>query len=138
MSHRRWRGVLGWKRTAEKAKQAAPERRDSLTSDRTDPRLGHGIDDAPVAQNAAYLVLSDEDRAKGFVRPVRRSYIHVGAPDGDPGCGALTTMSEAIAETYASEPGFYGATYCVGCRKHRPVGAAGEFVWAGTDERVGT
>lgn len=26
-----------------------------------------------------YLVLSDEERAKGFVRPVRISYLHVGA-----------------------------------------------------------
>lgn len=29
---------------------------------------------------ASYLVLSDEERAKGFVRPVRRSYRHAGRP----------------------------------------------------------
>lgn len=50
----------------------------SLTTDPNDPRLGHGHDDAPVPQNPVYLVLSDEERAKGFVRPVRDSYIHVG------------------------------------------------------------
>ena len=72
----------------------------------------------------AYLVLSDEERAKGFVRPVRRSYIHLT-------CGSVTTMGQAIAETYARDPHFYGATYCVNCKMHRPVGADGEFVWDG-------
>jgi hypothetical protein len=38
-------------------------------------------------------------------------------------------MGQAIAETYARNPGFYGATYCVGCNRHRPVGAEGEFDW---------
>lgn len=52
----------------------------SLTTDPKDPRLGHGADDKPVSQNEAYLVLSDDERAKGFVRPVRRSYLHVGPP----------------------------------------------------------
>lgn len=50
----------------------------SLTTDKNDPRLGHGTDDKPVPQNEVYLVLSEEERAKGFVRPVRNSYIHVG------------------------------------------------------------
>jgi len=48
------------------------------TSDRNDPRLGHGVDDAPVPQNETYLVLADTERAKGFVRPYRDSYRHVG------------------------------------------------------------
>lgn len=90
-----------------------------LTTDPTDPRLGHGPDTEPGPQNEAYLVLSEEERAKGFVRPVRRSYIHTV-------CGVSTRMSQAIAETYARDPKFYGATYCVGCRKHLPVS---EFVW---------
>ena len=50
----------------------------SLTTDPKDPRLGHGVDNEPVPQNEVYLVLSEEERAKGFVRPVRTSYIHVG------------------------------------------------------------
>lgn len=108
------------------------------TSDRNDPRLTHGVDSGPVPQAEAYLVLSDEERAKGFVRPVRLSYRHQ-----DPECGAVTTMARPIAETYAREPGFYGATYCVGCRMHRPVGAHGEFTWMAPDgsdttELVGT
>ncbi len=48
-----------------------------LTSDRNDPKIH---ETRPDGQNEAYIVLSDEERAKGFVRPVRRSYIHVGPP----------------------------------------------------------
>jgi hypothetical protein len=59
------------------------------------------------------------------------------------GCGSVTTMNRAIAETYSASPGFYGATFCVGCRMHLPVGASGEFTWLdehGNDThiRVGT
>lgn len=50
----------------------------SLTDDPKDPGLGRGVDDKPVPQNEKYLVLSAEERAKGFVRPVRRAYVHVG------------------------------------------------------------
>lgn len=124
-----------------------------LTDDPTDPRLTRGVDDAPVPQADAYLVLSEAERARGFVRPVRRAYVHVG-PDGaetdlqdprhhgrtlsvlgDLACGRVTRMSLEIAETYARDPHFYGATYCVGCQAHLPVA---EFVWDGTDERVGS
>lgn len=88
--------------------------------------------------NEAYLVLSDEERAKGFVRPVRRSYRH-----RDAECETVTTMGVALAETYARNPQFYGATYCVSCRMHRPVGEHGEFTWMDehghdTTELVGT
>lgn len=47
----------------------------SLTTDRNDPALQVV---KPDGQNEAYLVLSEEERAKGFVRPVRQSYKHVG------------------------------------------------------------
>ena len=157
----------------------------SLTTDPNHPDLGHGSDTKPVPQNKTYLVLSDEERAKGFVRPVRSSYVHVGPPASKypmrdlteeekerhaqwnyvkfeiyppeklpltgsfwtqerldkaskGGCGTVTTMGQAIAETYARNPAFYGSTYCVGCSRHLPVGAQGEFLWDGTDERVGT
>ena len=160
----------------------------SLTTDPKDPRLGHGVDNEPVPQNEVYLVLSEEERAKGFVRPVRTSYIHVGRDlsyykgihrmlteeeqkeppkyvavmtvleneDGTfkggsyvtteeleayqfgkkiGGCGGPTTMGLALSETYARDPNFYGSTYCTYCRKHLPVS---EFVWAGTNEKVGS
>lgn len=98
------------------------------TTDRNDPRLGHGSNDAPVPQNEVYLVLSDEERARGFVRPVRTKYVHRI-------CGAVTVMGQQIAETYARDPSFYGSTYCTGCGMHRPVN---EFLWLGTDEKVGS
>ena len=110
----------------------------STTSDRNDPRLTHGADTEPTTMAPVYLVLSEEERAQGFVRPFRRSYRHQ-----DPECGAVTTMGVAIAATYASAPGFYGSTWCAGCSMHRPVGDCGEFTWMngdGTDttELVGT
>lgn len=85
----------------------------------------------PDGMQKEYLVLPDEERAKGFVRPVRRTYRHLT-------CGTTTTMGQAIAETYARDPHFYGGTFCVNCRGHFPVGEDGEFVWYGTDEKVGT
>ena len=100
----------------------------TTTDDRNDPRLSHGADSAPVGQAEAYLVLSDDERARGFVRPVRTSYRHAT-------CGATTTMALAIAETYAANPSFYGATYCCACRMHRPVG---EFVWLADGSEVGS
>lgn len=90
-----------------------------LTSDPNDLRLTHGADVEPGPQAEVYLVLSDKQRAKGFVRPVRRTYQH-------DKCGGATTMGQALAETYAREPKFYGATYCVRCQMHLPVG---EFKW---------
>lgn len=135
-------------------------------------------------QHSQYWVLSEAERAKGSIRPVRQSYKHVGLPTpvhplrdltdeereryagvgyvkyeeypkGDTsvvgrfytqahldqigaGCGTVTTMGRALAETYARDPHFYGSTMCVGCGTHLPIGEAGEFVWDGTDERVGT
>jgi hypothetical protein len=105
------------------------------TTDPSDPRLGHGSNSTPVPQNDAYLVLSESERRRGFVRPLRTAYKHLT-------CGAVTTMSKSIAETYAAKPSFYGATYCCACSMHRPVGEKGEFVWLEngiiTDLKVGT
>lgn len=128
------------------------------------------------------MVLCAAERAKGFVRPVRRSYRHVGLAGPNPeklrdllpdeehhrefgyvkfeadgygpgkdrlwtqegldrvgkGCRQVTTMVLALAETYARDPGFYGGTFCAACCAHFPVGEHGEFVWEGTNERVGT
>jgi hypothetical protein len=90
-----------------------------------DPAVG------PTGMHASYWVLSESERAKGFVRPVRRSYRHKK-------CGSVTTMGVALAETIARQPDFYGATYCCACGGHFPVGEHGEFVWDGTTEKVGT
>lgn len=99
-----------------------------ITTDANDPDLTRKNDESPASQADVYLVLSDEERAKGFIRPVRTAYRHQE-------CDGVTTMSKRIAETYARDPKFYDGTYCVSCRKHRPVG---EFTWDGTDVIVGT
>ena len=52
------------------------KKKSSLTTDPSDPRLGHGIDEDTTPQHEAYLVLSDVERAKEFVRPVRTTYVH--------------------------------------------------------------
>lgn len=80
-----------------------------------------------------YVVLTEDERAKGFVRPVRRSYVHAQELGG---CGAVTHMHQAIAETYARQPGYYGGTYCAGCKDHFPVGEHGQFVWDGPYDPV--
>lgn len=82
-------------------------------------------------QQEGYVVLAEEERAKGFVRPVRRSYRHLK-------CGTVTTMGQTLAETYARDPNFYSGTFCCGCGSHFPVGEDGEFVWDGSSEKVGT
>lgn len=98
-----------------------------LTDDPQDPGLTHGADSEPAPQADAYLVLSEAERAKGFVRPVRRTYVHKrGISQQKPACGVATTMSTPLAETYARDPEFYGATYCTGCQMHLPVN---EFDW---------
>lgn len=99
--------------------QVYPEHRDIITEG---PRKG---------QQKGYVVLAEEERAKGFVRPVRRTYTHLK-------CGGHTTMGVTLAETYARDPYFYSGTFCCSCGAHFPVGPKGEFVWAGTDEKVGT
>ena len=157
----------------------------SATTDGKSPREGYEDAAAPApiradGQHEAYWVLKEEERAKGFVRPVRDSYRHVGVrpthplrdltddekeryaafnyvafeaypPDGrssvtgrywtksqlESGCGAITTMGRALAETYARDPGYYGSTFCCKCGTHLPVGAFGEFEWL-DGQRVGT
>lgn len=99
-----------------------------VTDDPNDPGL-RKIEDSGMQET--YLVLSKEERAKGFVRPVRTSYTHEK-------CGGVTTMGLALAETYARDPKFYGGTFCVSCGSHFPVGASGEFYWTDTDQKVGT
>lgn len=84
----------------------------------------------PDGQHVDHWVMSPEERARGFVRPVRLSYRHEV-------CGTVTSMPRAIAETYAAKPGYYGKTFCCACGGYYPVGANGEFVWAGTTEKVG-
>jgi len=85
--------------------------------------------DPNTGQQKGYVVLSEEERQKGFVRPVRNKYIHLP-------CGVVTRMGQALAETYARNPGFYGGTFCCACKAHLPLD---QFVWDdGTNEMVGS
>lgn len=145
-----------------------------LTTDPNDPGLKVTKSDG---QQEVYLVLSEQERAKGFVRPVRTKYRHVGVrpkhptreltpeeherydqfgyvlyeeypPSDSPlagrywtkkdlesGCGSVTTMGTALAETYARDPKFYGGTFCCCCGGHFPVE---QFVWDSDDSPVGS
>lgn len=137
-----------------------------------------------TGQHSDHYILCKEERDKGFVRPVRTSYKHVGIagpkyplrdlteeeqkqyaafdyakfeqyPDSEApvtgrfwtqydlsrvgaGCGTVTNMPLAIAETYARSPEFYGSTFCCGCNRYILVGTAGEFVWLDDGTRVGS
>ena len=125
-------------RAEEKAAAVASVAIAAASVDRTRTTLTDGRPVTPDhrelredGQQKGYVVLSAEERAKGFVRPVRSAYVH-------DKCGGVTTMGLALAETYARDPSFYSGTFCAICRTHFPVGADGEFTWKGTTERVGT
>lgn len=94
-----------------------------LTSGAPVPDDNNHVELKPNGQQKDYVVLTPDERAKGFVRPVRRTYVHQK-------CGAATTMSQSIAETYARKPNFYGGTFCVACGAHFTFGTVdGDFVW---------
>lgn len=84
--------------------------------------------DPTTGMQKGYVVLSADERAKGWVRPYRDSYVHKS-------CGVLTQMGRALAETYARDPFFYSGTFCCGCCAHFPLD---QFGWAGTNEQVGS
>ena len=144
-----------------------------------------------TGQHDGYIVLCPDERKKGFVRPFRDSYRHVGpfacgcrptghdfpicalplghdgghygggsawvggVPSQEPvrltrtindrpgmsfldqvgGCGTVTKMGRDLSETYARDPKFYGATFCVACNRHLPVA---EFVWTVDGQQVGS
>ncbi len=106
-----------------------------MTTDRNDPKLREIYEDGPLkGQQKDYLVLSDEERANGFVRPVREKYIHLK-------CGVVTRMGTKLAETYAINPKFYGGTFCVGCGTHFPLkdeDGIPNFLWEPDGEPVGS
>lgn len=81
-----------------------------------------------TGQQKGYVVLTQADRDKGFVRKMRFSYLHST-------CNTVTRMQKEIAETYARDPKFYAQTFCMHCRQHRPLS---EFTWDGTEEIVGS
>jgi len=81
-----------------------------------------------TGQHVSYIVLCDEERAKGFVRPYRDRYQHRT-------CGCVTTMARSLSETYARDPTFYGTTFCTQCQAHFPVE---QFAWSADGRPVGS
>lgn len=147
-----------------------------ITENPDDPALKNIDPDTHMQEK--YLVLSEAERAKGYVRPLRTVYKHVGRRPTHPvrpltdeerqqyaafdyvafeeyppdsaargrfwtqaqlhsGCDQVTIIGTAIASTYATDPSFYGGTYCAHCRAHFPIGQDGEFIWE-DGSRVGT
>jgi hypothetical protein len=119
------------------------------TTDGRSPAEARASQTNETGQHPSYIVLCAEERARGFVRPYRDAYKHVGRaePVNDDigvkphtvrrvgGCGTVTRMGRALSETYARDPSFYGATFCVSCNRHLPVA---EFVWTADGQQVGT
>lgn len=66
----------------------------------------------PNGQQEGYVVLAEEERAKGFVRPVRHSYKHLK-------CRGVTTMGQTIAELRAGKHG-ENPEYWSRERNHQP------------------
>jgi hypothetical protein len=101
-----------------------------LTTDRNDPALRQI---QPDGQQASYLVLSEEERKKGFVRPVRHKYIHLK-------CGGVTSMGQALSETFAHSPRFYTGTYCAICMAHFDLFTddGWQFLWDHDGDPVGS
>ena len=84
--------------------------------------------DPATGMQKDYIVLCPDERAKGFVRPLRSSYQHLP-------CGSVTTMGQALSETYARDPLFYSGTFCATCRAHFPLV---QFVWTADGQQVGS
>lgn len=124
-------------RLAEEAKrrlaEAIPVDRSAAVLTNGSPVTPDHLELQPSGQQKAYVILSDAERAKGFVRPVRRTYRHIV-------CNDTTTMGQSIAETYARDPKFYGGTFCCNCGKHFPLVIDGvpQFVWIDDGSAVGS
>lgn len=76
----------------------------------------------PDGQHTYYpsSVLVDEYGNPAYKQPIRNKYQHLK-------CGVVTAMQgKDLCLTYATNPGFYGRTFCVGCHGHFPLH---EFIW---------
>jgi hypothetical protein len=101
----------------------------SLTDDPNDPRLTRGAT-RPTRRTATRPRCTSCSPRTSAPRASSGRYA---GRTGTRSAATVTTMGQALAETYARNPGFYGATYCVHCGQHRPVGADGEFYWCDLD-----
>lgn len=80
----------------------------------------------------ANWLLTEEEKARGLVRPVRFTYTCLD-------CGADNDLqSLGLAEAMARDPGKVDNLYCARCRRYMCTGPRGHFVWKGSTEKVGT
>jgi hypothetical protein len=105
-----------------------PDGRQICTTSGEAPSKVRAEQTAATGQHKSYVVLCEEERLKGFVRPYRDAYKHRT-------CGTVTTMGRSLSETYARDPSFYGSTFCVRCNAHYPVA---DFVWTADGMPVGS
>ena len=91
-----------------------------LTSGDPVPEDGSHRELRPDGQQKGYVVLSPDERAKGFVKQLRNSYIHKK-------CGGVTCLGNSLSETYARDPYVYSGTFCVYCGAHFGLS---EFNWS--------
>ncbi len=127
------------------------KRERSVTTDGNPPVAGYENAPAPAPidpvtnQHRAYWVLSEEERKRGFVRfepypesassVIGRFWTQEQLDGVEHGCGAVTTMGQALCETYARDPSYYDSTFCIGCHTLLPVN---EFRWVEDGAVVGT
>lgn len=72
--------------------------------------------------------VSAAERSRGFVKPVRRIYVH-------DKCGVKTNLSMDMAERFAADPNFYEGAFCDNCRQHFYFGQpGGSFHWDGGEK----
>lgn len=76
----------------------------------------------------ATYILTDKERDRGYVRPVRQTYTHKK-------CGKDTMLAIALAQGFAGDLSFLREAYCTTCGKHFPVS---DFLWEETEEEVGS
>lgn len=81
----------------------------SLTTDENNDCLNESKENG---QNECYLVLSEEEIAKGFTRPFRDSYVHVGEKPEE---GTIVSLEEGLVDCsdwakgeYTEENGYVG------------------------------
>lgn len=52
-------------------------------------------------------------------------------------CGHTSSLRTGTAKLLYSNPSLYNCLKCHNCDDHFPIGKYGDFVWEGTDVRVG-
>src|SRR5579872_6904145 len=103
-----------------------------LTSDPNHPDLKRYTGpEKPGPQHSVYLVLSEEERAKGFVRPYREVYVHVGKKPKYP----LDPLTEEQKKEYADQGWIFYEKYPEGSPEAKR-GSLGRY-WSQKDLDTG-